>query len=285
MAAPALTPTCPPRLAFIDLDGTLYRWSLYIDLIEQLMRFQQVLPAHFVESQAHRRTWQEQSLNDDVYLSQFIHEWEGRAIMGLSDSELTLAVHEVLRKKKSRAYVFTRELLAVLKAQNYHLVAIGGSPRTIVQELAREWKFQDWFGTDYLVDQRRVYARDQSKARRMETEKEDLVRTLLKQGSLRDGSIALGDTFSDWGILNQVEYPIAFNPEQSLHVKARQTGIPVVWERKNVIAAYRTNPATLTTHGDAFLFQEVPWKGLFPPDVADLLTIRLRALDQMPPAG
>lgn len=280
-----MSTTPPTRFAFIDLDGTLYRWSLYVDLIEQLMRFQQGLPANFFESQAHRKTWQEQSLNDDVYLSHFIHEWESRAIMGLSDSELILAVHEVLRKPKSRVYIFTRELLAVLKEQGYRLIAMGGSPQPIVQELCREWKFDEWFGTDYVVDLRRTYGRDQSKAKRIEDLKGDVVRELLKQGVLRDGSIALGDTLNDWTVLKQVEYPIAFNPEQTLHMKARQTGVPVVWERKNVVGAYRTNPEMLGTHGNAFLFQEIPWTGLFPKDVAEPLTKRLRALDQMPPAG
>jgi HAD superfamily phosphoserine phosphatase-like hydrolase len=271
-----------PRLAIIDLDGTLYRWSLYIELIEQLMRFQRLLPAHFFESQAHRKTWEERSLNDDAYLSHFIHDWEARAIMGLSDGELTLAVHEVLRRQKSRAYIFTRELLAVLKDCHYHLIAIGGSPQSMVQELAKGWKFDEWFGTEYLLDQRRVYVRDQSRTKKMEQEKGEVVRTLLKQGTLRDGSIALGDTVTDWEILKQVEYPIAFNPEQSLHMKARQTGTPVVWERKNVVAAYRTQPEALGARPDAFLFHEIPWGEILPPDVAEPLMLRLRALDQQP---
>lgn len=278
-------PINPQRFAFIDLDGTLYRWSLYIDLIEQLMRFQRTLPAHFSESQAQRRAWEERALDDDTYLSHFIHDWEGRAIMGLTDSELTLAVHEVLRKQKSRAYIFSRELIAILKERNYQLIAIGGSPIAMVQELAQVWKFDEWFGTDYLVDQRRVYARDQSKAKKIDAEKEGIVQRLLKQGALRDGSIALGDSLSDWSMLKQVEYPIAFNPEQSLHMKARQTGTPIVWERKNVVTAYRTHPEDLAKRADAFLFCEVPWVDLLPKDVAEPLTIRLRALDQLPPTG
>ena len=277
--------TEPSRLAFIDLDGTLYRWSLYIELIEQLMRFQRALPAHFSESQTQRRLWDERALHDDTYLSHFIHDWEGRAIMGLTETELTLAVREVLRKQKSRSYIFGRELIAVLKEQRYRVIAIGGSPKTMVEELAKVWKFDEWFGTEYLVDQRRVYARDQSKAKKIETEKEAIVNRLLEQGALRDGSIALGDSVSDWTMLKQVEYPIAFNPEQSLHLKTRQTGTPVVWERKNVVMAYRTNPEDLGKRADAFLFREVPWTGLLPKDVAEPLTLRLRALDQLPPTG
>lgn len=275
----------PSRLAFIDLDGTLYRWSLYIDLIEQLMRFQRTLPAHFSESQAQRRAWEERALNDDTYLSHFIHDWEGRAIMGLTESELTLAVHEVLRKQKSRAYIFSRELIAVLKEQKYQLVAVGGSPKAMVQELAQVWKFDYWFGTDYLLDERRVYARDQSKSKKIDIEKGEIVSHLLQHGALRDGSIALGDSLSDWAMLKKVEYPIAFNPEQSLHMKARQTGTPIVWERKNVVTAYRTNPEDLGKRADAFLFREIPWTELLPKDVAEPLTIRLRALDQLPPTG
>lgn len=271
------------RLAFIDLDGTLYRWSLYVDLIEQLMRFQQALPAHFYESQTHRRVWEERATHDDTYLSHFLHEWEARAIMGLSDSELVLAVLQVLRKQKNRSYIFTRELLALLKERGYRLIAFGGSPRAMVEELSKEWKFDEWYGTDYVADQRRVYTRDQSKAKKMEDEKVQIVQMLLKQGEFRDGSIAVGDALHDWSMLKQVEYPIAFNPEQSLYLKARQTGTPVVWERKNVVTAYRTNPADLGKREDAFLFRETPWSELVPKDLAEPLTNRLRALDQIPP--
>jgi len=274
-----------PRLAFIDLDGTLYRWSFYVDLIEQLMRFQQALPAHFFESQAHRRTWQEQSLNDDAYLSRFIHEWEARAIIGLAESELVMAAHEVLRKRKTRVYIFTRELLLILKQQGYRLIGIGGSPRPIVQELCREWKFDEWVGAEYLVDERRVYARNQSKGKQLEQEKEALVNRYLEHGALREGSIALGDTLHDWAVLKQVEYPLAFNPEQPLHLKARQTGVPVIWERKNVIGVYRTHPAELAQRNDAFLFQEIPWKKALPLEIAEPLTLRLRALDQIAITG
>ncbi len=274
-----------PRIACIDLDGTLYRWSLYMDLIEQLMRFQRGLPAHFFESNVQRKTWKEQSLNSDVYMSHFIHEWEAQAIMGLSENELVLAVHEVMRQKKTRAYVFTRELLAVLKERSYRLIAFGGSPSPIVRELCREWGVDDWLGTDYTLDKRGVYARDQSGSKKSEERKGEFVEGCLKRGQLREGSIALGDTLSDWSVLKQVEFPLAFNPEQSLYMKARQTGVPVVWERKNVITAYRTNPSGLTTQGDAFLFQETPWIKLLPLDVAEPLTVRLRALDEMPSTG
>ncbi len=275
----------PQRLAFIDLDGTLYRWSLYVELIEQLMRFQKALPAYFLASQAQRRNWEERAIHDDAYLSQYIHQWEERAITGLTDNELVLASHEVLRKHKNRTYIFTRELVTVLKERGYHLVAFGGSPKLIVQELSKDWKFDEWFGADYVLDQRRVFAHDQSKAKRMEGEKFELTRGLLKNGALRDGSIAIGDTLSDWPILKQVEYPILFNPEQTLYLKARQTGMPVVWERKSVVTAYRTNPEAIGARPDAFLFHEIPWSDLFPKDVAEPLTKRLRALDQVPAPG
>lgn len=269
-----------PRFAFIDLDGTLYRWSLYIDLIDQLMRFQRRMPAHLFESQTQRRAWEAQALNDDVYLSQHIHGWEERAIMGLSDTELTLAVNEVLRKPKSRAYIFTRELITVLKTCGYRVIALGGSPQVTVEALAKTWGFDEWYGSEYVKDPLRVYGRDQSKAKKLDVEKEEIVRGLLEQGALRDGSIAVGDTASDWTILKQVEHPIAFNPEQGLYLKARQTGVPVIWERKNVIAVYRTRPHELGVRADAFLFHEVSWSDALPTDVAEPLMQRLRALDQ-----
>ncbi len=274
-----------PRVALIDLDGTLYRWSLYVELVEQLMRFQQNLPAYFFESQAQRKTWEERSLHDDAYLSQVIHDWEARSIMGLSENELVLAVREVLRKQKSRSYIFTREMVAVLKERGYHLIAIGGSPKPMIQALAKEWNIDEAYGAEYVVDTLRVYSRNQAQAKQMDQRKADVVRAALKDGLLDDGSIALGDAGGDWTILKQVTHPIAFNPDQALYLKARQAGIPVVWERKNVVCAYQTYPEQLGVREDAFLFHEVPWSKILPLDVAELLTKRLRALDQTSTAG
>ena len=264
------------RLAIIDLDGTLYRWSLYSDLIEQLLRLQQATPARFVESQMHRRLWGDRMSEENAYFSSYIHEWELKAISGLSEGELMTAVHEVLRQAKHRTYVFTRELIHVLREQNYFILAIGGSPQQIVTGLCKQWPFDVWKGTECVLDRLRVFARDQSAHHPIRLQKRALLQDWMNKTAGREGSIAIGDSFDDWPLLEAVEFGIAFNPERALHIKARQTGVGVVWERKDVITAYRTQPEMIGQRADAFLFQETPWEKLLPAEIGAALRLRLK---------
>lgn len=262
-------------LAVFDLDGTLYRWSFYLEFIEQLARFQRVSPAHFVASQAHQRAAKAHG-SEETYLSKYVHDWEEKAISGLSEGEVVSAMREVLRTQKNRSYLFSNELFAILREANYEIIAMSGSPSQMVEVLCREWKFDAWYGTEYVMDDRKLFARDQSMTKRVDQMKGSMLRKFFDEGTYqREGSIAIGDTLEDWSMLELVEYPIAFNPEQGCVLKARQTGIPIVWERKDVILAYQTSPQDLTKSDDAFLFREAAWEKLLPSDIAKTLRKRL----------
>lgn len=262
-------------LAVFDLDGTLYRWSLYLDFIEQLARFQRVSPAHYVASQAHQRLAKEHG-SEESYLSKYVHDWEEKAISGLSEGEIVSAIREVLRSAKNRSYLFSKELFAVLREANYKIIALSGSPRQMVEILCQEWGFDAWYGTEYLLDDRKLFARDQSGVERVDQVKGTMLRRLFDEGIYeREGSIAIGDTMQDWPMLELVDYPIAFNPEQGCVLKARQTGTPVVWERKDVILAYQTSPQDLIKQDDAFLFREASWEKFLPEEIAKPLHKRL----------
>jgi phosphoserine phosphatase len=50
-----------------------------------------------------------------------------------------------------------------------------------------------------------------------------------------EGSIAIGDTDGDIPLLENVDLPICFNPNQALYDHAKRQGWQVVVERKDVI--------------------------------------------------
>ena len=62
-----------------------------------------------------------------------------------------------------------------------------------------------------------------------------LTRALRKEDITLEGSIGVGDTESDIPMLEMVETPIAFNPNQKLLTHAKRRGWKIVVERKDVI--------------------------------------------------
>lgn len=270
------------KIAVFDIDGTFYRWSLLIDLVEYLMKLQRILPSHFVESEALRKQWEERETGYTNYINTLVIEWEQRALGGLAEVEVVNAAREVLARKRNRVYMFTRELLGSLKACGYACAAISGSPKQIVEVFGQAWGFDYVLGTELVLDRRGIFSRDQSKAVKHTMDKGLAYEAVVKKLDVdTDGSIAIGDSSSDLSMLNKVEFPIAFNPEATLLKSARQTGLAVVLERKNVITALRTLPNMTNMEMTAFLFREVLWSDILPIDVAEELKKRLAKLDQV----
>jgi len=51
----------------------------------------------------------------------------------------------------------------------------------------------------------------------------------------REGSIAIGDTEGDISLLESVQNPVCFNPNQALYDHAKSQGWQVIVERKDVV--------------------------------------------------
>lgn len=271
----------PVRVAVFDIDGTLYRRSLMIDVIEHLMQLQRIMPSYFVESRALQKRWEERESGYNAYIHAMIREWEQKALGGLAEIEVVEAARRILSERQKRVYVFTRELLKALQENGYTCIALSHSPKQVVDVFAQLWKFDLAFGTEWVIDPTGRFSRDQREAVRHGLNKgttfDEVVEALEAE---LDESVAIGDSIDDIPMLERVRFPIAFNPERALLMATRPRGIPTVFERKNVILALRTEPERLATGMDAFLHHETPYTSILPVRVAQSLQTRLEAWEK-----
>ena len=144
----------------------------------------------------------------------------------------------VIAYQKDRVYRFTRDLIKKLKAKNYFLVAISGSPSYIVEKYAEAIGFNLFFGTELEIKDGQFTGKIKSLDSAFNKAK--IVKNLaIASGADLKASMAIGDTEGDIKMLTLVGQPMAFNPNFGLARFAKKHHWPVVAERKDVI--YKIN--------------------------------------------
>ena len=233
------------RAAFFDIDGTIFRSSLLIEVTEAMVQ-DGVFPAKL--RQVYARTyqkWLDRKGPYEEYIGAVIKAFEGH-ITGVRSRDLMRVVEKVIEFHKSRVYRYTRDLVRELKKKGYFLVAISNSPKEVLDPFCKKLGFDKVYGRIYEIDKkglctgRTLYLdliSDKAKILKRAVEHNDL--------TLR-GSIGVGDTQSDIPFLKLVDQPICFNPNQALYKYARRVGWTVVIERKDVI--HRIESRTSYSH-------------------------------------
>lgn len=219
--------------AVFDIDGTLIRWQLYHSIADTLAKRGFIDTESYQNMKNARMVWKRRFKDKSFtsYEKQVIRIFDG-AVKKLSVAEFNSAVNEVFEEYKDQAYTYGRNLVKELKRKNFFLLAISGSPEPIVAKIASHYGFNDYRGAFYYVKNERFTG-----AKRVSAYyKGKLLKELVqKNGLVLKDSLGIGDTKSDIAMLELVENPIAFNPEQALFAYAQQKGWKIVVERKNVI--------------------------------------------------
>jgi HAD superfamily hydrolase (TIGR01490 family) len=219
------------KFADFDLDGTLIRWQLYHALADELARRGHIDDKTYRRMKDARMAWKqrtESSFRD--YEQQVIKVYE-LALKHVSFAELDEAIELVFGEYKDQVYVYTRELIKTLKKKGYVLLAISGSQAEIIKRIAEHYGFDDFEATVYQRGPKGFTGKKTVASQH----KDKILMELVRKYSLSyESSIAVGDSASDIVMLEMVEEPIAFNPEQHLFEHAKRKGWKVVLERKNM---------------------------------------------------
>lgn len=221
------------QFAVFDIDGTLIRWQLYHAVVNSLAKEGLLGETAYSDIREARMIWKRRAHPDAFkeYERRLIGIYD-QAVSGLSVDQLQQAADRVLEEYRDQTYVYTRDLITELKKRGYTLLAISGSTKELVEKLTEYYGFDDFIASEYeqangkFTGQKMVASED--KAQALET-------LVQKHGLDHGGSIAVGDTQSDIALLENVELPIAFNPDRYLYATARANGWRIVVERKNVI--------------------------------------------------
>jgi len=228
----------PRKFAAFDVDGTIFRSSLLIELVEELIEAK-LFPAEArTEYQAPFQHWLDREDSYEKYISAVVTTFT-KNIKGVYYGDFVEVVKKLIAEKKNRTYIYTRELLKKLKHRGYFLLAISGSPKGVLDTFCQELGFDKVYGRFYELGPGDRFT-GQIVDEHLIANKANIVhRAMTKENLAQVGSIAIGDTADDISMLEVAEKPICFNPNAKLYRYAKLNHWPIVIERKDVI--YRIN--------------------------------------------
>ncbi|MEI8103462.1 MAG: HAD-IB family phosphatase [Candidatus Moraniibacteriota bacterium] len=222
------------KIAIFDIDGTIFRKNLHFELINELV-WMKVFPSEIRKTLTETYTdWLEHQGTYENYRQALVGLYSEH-IRGCSSDAVKKASKKVIDFHKRRTYIFAEAIIKRLREQEYYILAISGSPQEIVEEYNNEYlKFDQAFGSIYETDANGKYtgiatfepSKDKSLVARQVIAEQHL--------GFKD-SYAVGDTESDVRILEIVEHPIAFNPNQNLKAIADKESWQVIVEKKDVV--------------------------------------------------
>lgn len=222
------------KVAFFDIDGTVFRSSLLIELVEKLID-EGIFPRDTREVYADQyRSWQDREAPYGEYISAVVTAFV-KNIKGVHYGEFADIGRLVVAQQSKRVYRYTRDLIVKLKRDDYFIVAISQSPKTILDEFCKAHGFDKVYGRIYEIGPQDRFTGEMTDAHLVENKANIVARVFQNESVLKEGSVGVGDTESDIPLLQMVEHPICFNPNQVLYTHAKRESWEVVVERKDVI--------------------------------------------------
>jgi HAD superfamily hydrolase (TIGR01490 family) len=222
------------KVAFFDIDGTVFRSSLLIVLAEALIRegvFPKKAEDRYIQEY---QAWRNREGTYEAYIKAVVTSYIEH-IKGVHYGDLADVGRIVVAEQSNYVYRYTRDLIASLKRDNYFLVAISQSPKTILDEFCREHGFDKVYGRIYEIGPQDLFTGTMIDVHLVENKANIVARVIEKEDVTITDSIGVGDTEGDTALLESVATPICFNPNSGLFEQAKRRNWKVVVERKDVI--------------------------------------------------
>lgn len=222
-------------VAFFDIDGTLLRSSLLIELVEQLIKEGIFAGTAKAEYEDQHQSWLDREGSYEDYTKAMVQSFY-KHIKGVHYGEMADIGRLVVAAHSKHVYRYTRDLIDELKEENYFTVAISQSPKVILDDFCANYGFDKVYGRMYEIgptDRFTGVVLDEH----LIQNKANIVSRLFENNPqlTKEKSLAVGDTEGDIPMLEMVERPICFNPNQTLYQTAKRMNWPIVVERKDVI--------------------------------------------------
>ncbi len=226
-------------MAVFDIDGTIFRSSLLIELVEALI-LEGVFSASVRRIYAREyRRWLDRKDSYEKYISAVVVAFE-KNIKGVREKDFLRVAQKVIVFHQNRVYRYSRDLVKDLRKKKYYLLAISHSPFYVAAKFAKQLGFDKTYSRLLEMDRNRRFTGTTLYTDLIYDKAKILRRAIEKENLTLKGSIGVGDTESDISFLKMVERPICFNPNQTLYRIAKKNRWPVVVERKDVIYRIKT---------------------------------------------
>ncbi len=223
------------KVAFFDIDGTVFRSSLLVELVHALIA-QGKFPEEAIDLYAEEHeAWKNREGTYEAYIEAVVKSYLHH-IKGVYYGDLADIGRQVVAVQRKRVYRYTRDLIKKLKQEGYYLVAVSQSPKSMLDDFCLQYGFDKVYGRVYELgpqDRFTGVVTDEHLIRHKAT----IVKRVFDHNPelIKEDSIAVGDSDGDISLLESVANPICFNPNQSLYNHAKRMKWEVVVERKDVI--------------------------------------------------
>lgn len=222
------------KVAFFDVDGTIFRSSLLIALVTSLIDEGIFPPEAKNQYREQYIAWSNRDGSYEAYIAGVVQAFKTH-IKGVHYGELADVGKQVVAGHGKQVYRYTRDLIEELRDAGYYVVAISHSPKTILDEFCTQYGFDKVYGRIYEIGPQDRFTGATTDEHLIENKSSIANRVRQQAGIDFADSVAVGDTESDIPLLELVSNPICFNPNQVLYQHAKRRGWKVVVERKDVI--------------------------------------------------
>lgn len=222
------------KVAFFDIDGTVFRSSLFIELVEKLIN-EDVFPAEArAEYLEAYQSWLNREGSYEDYIAAMIQTFYNH-IKGVHYGVVADIGRDVVATHSKRVYRYTRDLITELKKDNYYIVAISQSPKAILDDFCREYGFDKVYGRMYDIGPTDCFTGVVIDEHIIQNKANIIKRVFEKEAVTPEGAVAVGDTEGDIPMLESVARPICFNPNKALYTYSKQMDWKIIVERKDVV--------------------------------------------------
>lgn len=222
------------KLAVFDVDGTIFRSSLVIELVEELVKkgiFPEEAEAEYIREY---NKWLNRDGGYDEYIDSVVRAF-GKYMKGAHYGDVMEVAKDVIAETGRRTYRYTRELIKQLKKDGYYLLAVSHSPKLIVDLFCDDLGFDKVYGTMYEIGPENQFTGTIAEEHIIFNKANVVKRVIEKEKLTLTDSVGVGDTESDISFLEKVALPICFNPNNTLYQYAKREQWKIIVERKDVI--------------------------------------------------
>lgn len=222
------------KIAIFDIDGTVFRSSLLINLVDGLIDDGLFDVSVDKEYEKEFIAWTHREESYDEYIGAVVKVFLDN-IKGVHYKDFMEVSEKVIESEQKKLYTYTRDLIAKLREEKYYLLAISHSPKAILEKFCKNIGFDKVYGRMYELGPQDRFTGNVIDEHLIANKANILKRVLEKENLILKDSVGFGDTDGDISFLEMVENPICFNPNEKLFKHARRLGWKVVVERKDVV--------------------------------------------------
>ena len=222
------------KVAIFDIDGTIFRSSLLIELVEELIDMEVFEEEVRDIYEKEKRAWLDRRGDYESYVNATVKAFV-QNLIGVRYRDLEWAGKRVVDRMGFQVYRHTTDLVQLLKKKGYYLVAISHSPKIVVDQFAKRLGFNKVYGMMYEIGPNDAFTGKILDSHVIGNKANVVERAVLKENLTLKGSYGVGDTETDISFLSMVDRPLAFNPNKKLLKHATKKKWSVVVERKDVV--------------------------------------------------